>query len=152
MGDLRLDDSTPTVLDVAVRRPKRLSVEITVDQARDCLADDHTHMLLITDGPWLVGTIERGDLDGPIDPSGLALPHAQLEGRTIAPAVPAEAARQLLVESGRRRLAVVSDDGRLLGLLCLKRHRRGFCSEEDVRSRADSAPVCLPATGRHAGC
>ena len=34
-----------------------------------------------------------------------------------------------------RRLAVVDPQGRLLGLLCLKRSRRGFCSAEDVAER-----------------
>ena len=34
-----------------------------------------------------------------------------------------------------RRLAVVDDDHRLLGLLCLKRSGSGFCSDDDVISR-----------------
>ncbi len=44
-------------------------------------------------------------------------------------------ARELLVRSGRRRLAVVGSDGRFLGLLCLKRTHQGFCSDLDVRAR-----------------
>ena len=39
-------------------------------------------------------------------------------------------------EQGTRRLAVVDDDGDLLGLLCLKRTLDGFCSDADVRARA----------------
>jgi hypothetical protein len=34
----------------------------------------------------------------------------------------------------RRRLAVTSDDSRLLGLLCLKANGSGFCSDADVAS------------------
>jgi FdhD protein len=41
-----------------------------------------------------------------------------------------------MTATGRRRAAVTSADGRLLGLLCLKASRRGFCSDQDVRARA----------------
>jgi len=54
--------------------------------------------------------------------------------------VPAEASlaevRQVMIATGRRRAAVTSADGRLLGLLCLKASRAGFCSDQDVRARA----------------
>lgn len=38
---------------------------------------------------------------------------------------------------GRRRRAVIDDRGLLLGLLCLKHTGLGFCSDADVRARAD---------------
>ena len=38
-------------------------------------------------------------------------------------------ARLALLENGIRRAAVVDDGGRLLGLLCLKRHGNGFCTD-----------------------
>jgi hypothetical protein len=41
-----------------------------------------------------------------------------------------------MIASGQRRAAVVSPDGRLLGLLCLKASGTGFCSDQDVRARA----------------
>ena len=41
-----------------------------------------------------------------------------------------------MTAAGRRRAAVISADGRLLGLLCLKVSRAGFCSDQDVRARA----------------
>lgn len=44
--------------------------------------------------------------------------------------------RQKMIATGRRRVAVTSADGRLLGLLCLKASRAGFCSDADVRARA----------------
>jgi hypothetical protein len=43
-----------------------------------------------------------------------------LGGRTAGPADPLGAAAATLLREGRRRLAVVDDSGRLLGLLCLK--------------------------------
>jgi hypothetical protein len=47
--------------------------------------------------------------------------------------------RQAMTATGRRRAAVTSADGRLLGLLCLKVSQTGFCSDQDVRARALSA-------------
>jgi hypothetical protein len=44
-----------------------------------------------------------------------------------------------MTATGRRRAAVTSADGRLLGLLCLKVSQTGFCSDQDVRARALSA-------------
>jgi CBS domain-containing protein len=45
-------------------------------------------------------------------------------------------AGQLMLAWGRRRLAVVDRDGKLQGLLCLKRSWSGFCSNRDVRARS----------------
>ena len=50
-------------------------------------------------------------------------------------AVAAEDARRAMQASGDRRLAVVEDDGRLLGLLCLKRSGDGFCTDAGVAER-----------------
>ncbi|MDP3966681.1 MAG: hypothetical protein Q8Q02_00245 [Nocardioides sp.] len=36
----------------------------------------------------------------------------------------------------QRRLAVVDDDGLLVGLVCLKARGTGFCSNADVTTRA----------------
>jgi CBS domain-containing protein len=122
---------------VVVRLPKTLGPATSVAQARAALADDHVHMLLIIDGDGrLLGTLVRDDLPDAVDDSALALGHAVLRDRTIAPDVPAEAARQILLRRGERRLAVVDGSGRLLGLLCLKRRLTGFCSDTDVRARA----------------
>jgi CBS domain-containing protein len=127
------------VREVVVRLPKTLGPATSVAQARAALADDHVHMLLIIDGDGrLLGTLVRSDLPRSVDDSARALDHAVLRNRTIAPDVPAEAARQLLLRRGERRLAVVDGDGRLLGLLCLKRRLTGFCSDLDVRARATS--------------
>jgi CBS domain-containing protein len=128
---------TDTVYDVVVRTPKTLGPRASVGQARVALGADHVPMLLITDGDGrLLGTLVRDDLPPSAEESSLALDHAVLIGRTLAPETSAEQARQLLLAHGERRRAVVDDEGRLLGLLCLKRRLTGFCSDEDVRSRA----------------
>ncbi|HEY3465329.1 MAG TPA: CBS domain-containing protein [Amycolatopsis sp.] len=124
----------PTVGDVVVRLPKTLPVDTSVAQARACFADDHVHMLLLTEAGRLLGTLLREDLDEAAD--GPALAYSHMAGRTIPADLPAEAARRLLVSRGQRRLAVVDGDGVLVGLLCLKRRLTGFCGDADVAARA----------------
>ncbi len=45
-----------------------------------------------------------------------------------------------LIHRGLRRLAVVDDNGLLMGLLCLKRKLTGFCSDADVAARGAGNP------------
>ena len=54
-----------------------------------------------------------------------------------------------MTTTGRRRAAVTSADGRLLGLLCLKASRAGFCSDQDVHARAlgETDPAAVGGTG-----
>lgn len=125
-----------TVAEVMLARPKVLPVTASVGEVRAVLADDHVHMVLLTDGDMLRGTVVRGDLPATAGPQEPALGCSRLAGRTVAPSADAEGARQQLVESGGRRLAVVDERGHLLGLLCLKRRRTGFCGDADVAARA----------------
>jgi hypothetical protein len=55
----------------------------------------------------------------------------------IAAAVPLDVAHRYLRESGKRRLAMIDDDGKLIGLLRLKRSGNDFCSDENVQERAN---------------
>lgn len=134
-----------TVLDVVVRWPKTMPPDATVAQARAALADDHVHMLLITAEGRLVGTLVRADLPPEVPDDDPAIERATLQGRTVGPDVATEEVRELLVSRGQRRLAVVAQDGSLLGLLCLKRKLTGFCSDADVRARAGDPAA--PRTG-----
>jgi len=140
--ELTPDRPGPGVGDVMLRRPKVLDARATLDEARVALTDDHVHMVLLSQGSTLVGTLVRADLPSPIQGSdqgsGPALPWSTLRNRTVPPATSADAARELLIDRGLRRLAVVDHDGTLLGLMCFKRSRTGFCSDEDVASRAQS--------------
>jgi CBS domain-containing protein len=124
------------VRDVMLRRPKTLPAGARVEEARAALANDHVHLVLLTDGGTLVGTLTRTDLPAQVPGSGPALPWSTLRDRTVAATAPADAVPAILAARGLRRLAVVDDDGTLLGLLCLKRRRTGFCSDRDVESRA----------------
>ncbi|MFT4286757.1 hypothetical protein [Nocardioides sp.] len=107
--------------------------ELTVEAARQGFANPKLHMILIVRSGTLLGTLVPEDL--PPFASGPALPWSSLEGRTVSPDAELEPLRQLMIAAGERRRAVVTDDGHLLGLLCLKRHQRDFCSDADVAAR-----------------
>lgn len=125
--------------DVALRHPKTMARKVTVADARAAFADSHVHMLLITAAGRLLGTVIRDDLPADAPGTEPALRYAELGDRTISPDTPVDDARALLHERGWRRLAVVDPSGRLLGLLCLKRRRTGFCSDEGVAARSQPA-------------
>ena len=141
-----MDAADRSVGEVVVRLPKTLDADATVATALAELADDHVHMLLLTRDGLLLGTLVPTDLAAaPADAP--ALRYAVLAGRTIGPAVPADEALHLLVARDERRRAVVDDDGRLVGLLCLKRRGNGFCSDDDVAARHAGRDVLATAFG-----
>lgn len=126
-----------TVREVMLANPKTLSADASIAEARAALGNDHVHMVLLTEGRTLGGTLTRTDLP-PAGSDGLALFWSTLSGRTVSPETPTRVVQDLLIERGLRRVAVVDADGSLLGLVCLKRRRTGFCSEADVVSRSRS--------------
>lgn len=133
-----------TVADVMVRDPKTLSAAATVQDAVMALQDDHVHLVLVIDADRLVGTMGRTDVpDRPVAVGARAIDFATLVGRTVRPDAAARDAMAHMRITSIRRLAVVDGDDRLLGLLCLKRTGRGFCSNDDVASRR------RPHTHRH---
>ena len=84
--------------------------------------DDHVHMALIVaaDGRLLT-TIERSDITTASSSYNTVAELGTLVNRTVGPSDALDSATVALQRNGRRRLAVVDDSGRLLGLLCLKR-------------------------------
>ena len=60
----------------------------------------------------------------------------RLHARCVGPGTDLVEAWNVMRSHGRRRLAVVDRSGHLLGLLCLKRSGRGFCSDAGVAARA----------------
>jgi hypothetical protein len=123
-----------TVADAVLRRPKVLPAAATVGQVRAALADDHVHAMLLVEAGVLLTVVERADLEGVPDSTPAAL-LGRLEDRTVSPDADLTSTWAGMAAEGRRRLAVVDAHGGLLGLLCLKRHGRGFCSAADVAAR-----------------
>lgn len=135
---------TGAVGDQMIRRPKTVPSGATVGRVREAFDNDHVHLVLLTDGPQLRGTVTREDVRATPDHIA-ALSVARLDGRTVGPAGLLADVHQMLIETDTRRLAVVDDDGVLLGLLCLKRRRTGFCGEADLDARRASAAALTSA-------
>lgn len=128
--------------DAMVSAPKVHGPSLTVGDCHVAFADDHVHMVLVVDDGRLLGTLVRGDVPTQAAPSAAALPYASSRGRTVRPSEPVAGLRSAMLASGVRRLAVVDDHDCLLGLLCLKRHHGGFCSDADVAARAADRSGC----------
>lgn len=129
---------TPLVAEVMLRSPIVLEGSATVDEVRTVFASTHVHMVLLTPtgrvGEPLLGTLVRDDL-APEAAPGAVLPHARVAGRTVGADLLADDVRRSMQATGQRRAAVVDGDGLLLGLLCLKHHGGGFCTDAGVASR-----------------
>ncbi len=96
------DETESTVVEVMLRDPKTLPVHASIADARPALGNDHVHMLLLTEGRTLVGTLTRNDLP-PTGIAGPAVPWPTLVGRTVPPHAPAAAVQDLMVDRGIRR-------------------------------------------------
>ena len=123
------------VREVMLRHPKTLPGHASILQARAALNNDHVHLILLTEGRRLVGTLTRADLPPP-ETLGPALAWSTLVGRTVSPDTPTTVVHDLLTRQRIRRVAVVDAEGTLLGLVCLKQRRTGFCSDADVAARS----------------
>jgi signal-transduction protein with cAMP-binding, CBS, and nucleotidyltransferase domain len=127
-------ENTSIVGDVMVTSPKVCDHSAVVADLHDLFADDHVHCALVTDGSRLLSVVRREDLGD--DPSLPASAVGTLRGRTVAASTDLGSVHRRMVQQGIRRLAVVTEDGRLVGLLCLKRSGTGFCADDDVAARA----------------
>lgn len=144
------------VAEVMLRSPIVLAATAPVEQARAVLASSHVHMVPLTAsgrvGEPLLGTVLGDDLPAPGRQGGdSVLAHARLVGRTVRADLRAEDARRAMRTAGHRRLAVVDDTGRLLGLLCLKRSGEGFCTDAGVQSRRAGRAADAPSVSADLG-
>jgi CBS domain-containing protein len=125
-----------TVADAMVTAPKVCGVTTTVGDLRALFDDEHVHAALVVERCTLLVVVERADIER-LDDGAPARTVGRMAGRVVAPTAPLATVHREMMAQGRRRLAVVDDHGRLLGLLCLKHSGTGFCSDVDVCSRAD---------------
>jgi CBS-domain-containing membrane protein len=127
-----------TAGDLMITAPKVHEAAVTtVADVRAQFESRHVHMVLLVDRGRLAGTVVRDDLQVGTSPATPALAVSRLDGRTVtADAEMSTVHAQLnAAQAGLRRLAVVDGDGTLLGLLCLKRTRDGYCDDAGVRAR-----------------
>ena len=132
-----VEDVIRTAADVMLTAPARHPLSATIREIRDYFRDDHVHAaLIVSPAGYLKAVLERDDIAGCRALDAAAAPLGRLAGRTVPPGASLAEVHRLMTAAGRRRAAVISADGRLLGLLCLKASRAGFCSDQDVRARA----------------
>ena len=125
------------VADAMLTCPKTHRADCSLEAVRGFFAEDHVHMaLIVAEDGRLLTTIERPDMAAGTSSSPPVTKLGKLAGRITRPAEPLASATALLRAEGRRRLAVVDHDGRLIGLLCLKKDGSGYCSNEGVQARA----------------
>lgn len=133
----RSEATVATVMSIALSTPAALPASATVSEVGRYLAGDHVHLaLLVEDDRTLVSCVERSDLaatDLPEEAPARAL--GTTAGRTVRYDAAAATVAARMAREGRRRLAVVDERGRLVGLVCRKRSGTGFCSDEGVDAR-----------------
>lgn len=118
---------------------KVLEQDASISDLVEFFADDHVHMAVIVHDEHVLAVIERSDLAADLDPQGRAMDVGTQAGRWVGPFEELSRVRERMISTSRRRLVVLDDAGRFLGMLCLKTHGRGFCRDEDVLARqADS--------------
>lgn len=137
------------VAQVMVTHPKVLPADAAAGRVRALFEDDHVHMVMLTDGSLLRGTVLRSDVPDTATDGQKAMGFARLTDRTVPATAPADAVLQWLAAREQRRLAVVDDGGLLVGLLCLKARGTGFCSNSDVAARAQERQLSVGGMGRH---
>ncbi|RHW25687.1 CBS domain-containing protein [Nocardioides immobilis] len=99
-------------------------------------ASDKVHMALVVDADGiLLSAVTRADLDEHTPDYRLAVTIGSLGSRTIEADIPAELVPASMDVRTDRRLAVVDGRGRLIGLVCRKASRSGFCTDKGVAER-----------------
>jgi CBS domain-containing protein len=132
-----VDEVLRTAAEAMLTTPARHPLSATVGEIRDFFRDDHVHAaLIVSPAGYLEAVVERADIAEYQALDAAAAPLGRVAGRTVLPGASLAEVRRAMTAAGRRRAAVTSADGRLLGLLCLKANRAGFCSDQDVRARA----------------
>ena len=130
--------------------PARHPPSATVGEIRDFFRDDHVHAaLIVSPAGYLEAVVERDDIAKCQALDAAAAPLGRPADRTVPAGASLADVRRAMTTTGRRRAAVTSADGRLLGLLCLNASRAGFCSDHDVRARAlgEADPAAVGSTG-----
>ncbi|MFZ0185388.1 MAG: hypothetical protein WAL72_00380 [Streptosporangiaceae bacterium] len=144
-----MDEVLRTAAEAMLTTPARHPLSATVGEIRDFFRDDHVHAaLIVSPAGYLEAVVERDDIAEYQALDAAAAPLGRLAGRTVLPGASLAEVRQAMTAAGRRRAAVTSADGRLLGLLCLKASRAGFCSDQDVRARALGKADLLSSAAR----
>ncbi|HEX7354390.1 MAG TPA: CBS domain-containing protein [Mycobacteriales bacterium] len=134
MTGLKVGDAAArSAADVIHTRNDALPGSATVADVRDWFAgSSHRRMAVLADEGQFVGWLTADDL-ADADADAPAAPLARREP-TVAPDAPLDEASRLALVDGMRRVPVVDEAGRLLGVVAVTEDLSAFCG---VRSGSD---------------
>jgi CBS domain-containing protein len=124
---LRIDEAGGlTVADVTHSRFSVLGPAATVGDAQAWFDDSTSHcMALLADDGRFLGFVLPDDVAG-ADPGSALVDYVRREP-TVAPGEPAARGEEIALRTDARRVPVVDDDGRLLGIVAVTKDLQGFC-------------------------
>jgi CBS domain-containing protein len=132
-----VDEVTRTAAQAMLTTPITHPLAVTVREIREFFTDSHVHAaLIVSPAGYLRAVVERDDIADGQAPDEAAAPLGRLPGRVVTMEASLAEVRLVMKAAGRRRVAVTSNDGRLVGLLCMKASQAGFCTDQDVQARA----------------
>jgi CBS domain-containing protein len=131
MPDTRVDEAGDlTVADVIHKRFNTLPASATIGEVSEWFAASSSRrMAILADEGRYAGSLTPADVGGAVDVTRPAAEVAK-HGPTIAPEAPARAGEELALLTEARRVPVVDDDGRLLGILSVTGDLTSFCGTD----------------------
>jgi len=126
-----------TAADVLHSRFDTLPGSASVADVRAWFAgSEHRELALLANDGMYAGSLLRADVNGDIDGQRRADGLAR-SAPTVSPQAPAMRARELALAAPARRLPVVDDDGRLIGVVAITPDLQGFCGADRSTDTAD---------------
>ena len=122
------DDPASTLLEAAdlmLRNPKTVTAAASVAEVRELLVNPKVQMVLLVDGHAFKGAVTQIPTEA--SPRDRALDYVDPDAETISPDASADEAFERAAASPTRRVIVIDEEDKLLGLLCLNPSRTGFC-------------------------
>jgi CBS-domain-containing membrane protein len=133
MASTRLDAAGGlTVADVIHAKFTALPADATIADVREWFAASTSRrMAFLADDGCYAGSVTPEQVADDLDPTRPAADVAQL-GPTVPPDAPAAEGERLALQTAARRVPVVDDDGRLLGVVSVTQDLQAFCGTADA--------------------
>jgi Mg/Co/Ni transporter MgtE len=128
MSKIKIDEADQlTVRDIVHAKLSAVDASSTIADVRAYFAasTSRRQAFVVDDGRY-VGSLTPADLEG-ADPDSLAADVAQRDGPTIGLDAPATTGRDLALLTDRRRVPVLDDDGKLVGVVAVTGDLTSFC-------------------------
>jgi len=128
MSKIKIDQADQlTVRDVVHAKLSTVEATATIADVRAYFAasPSRRQAFVVDDGRY-VGSLTLAEADAEPDPERLAAEIAE-PGTTIGPDAPATVGRDLALQTDARRVPVIDDDGRLIGVVAVTGDLTSFC-------------------------